>query len=356
VRARERYVQMLGHNLENVLANVAIQINDDHRVMLAAMEDSEQRAKRIGQALIDLKPTLKEASVNLTAFCNSYLPFGKSAAYSFMNIASGKTTLARENARKNSAGAEKPTKSELPIIAGYMNFDRALATLQCMFWIEHGSDFASWAIPLMNEMSDKWLEQADLPLTKIDFGMVAMALAEMQGEDKLEFSNFDGGARAMVISAMEYAVRKTDLYYCGYPFVQNIAEADQSRMDLLKSGDVVAAKAMTHKIEVHAKVLGMTLEEVRMLHALISDHDDNFWGLRNGGRASQHPLWSAYEGLVGPVEAEKWCCEAMAMTAFGLFSSLGDHSIPEEIVTGIADRIPFDEISSNIARCFPKAT
>ena len=99
---------MIGHNSNPALVAAASEINTEHKGMLAAIEDSETRASRIGQVLIDLKPVLKEASVNLTDFCKEHLPFGKSAAYEFINIAKGTITLQELNARKYSAPAEKP--------------------------------------------------------------------------------------------------------------------------------------------------------------------------------------------------------------------------------------------------------
>ncbi|PXW70444.1 hypothetical protein C7964_102331 [Loktanella sp. PT4BL] len=100
---------MIGHNSNPKLVAAASEINTEHKGMLAAIEDSETRARRIGQVLIDLKPVLKETGVNLTDFCKEHLPFGKTAAYEFISIAKGKVTLQELNARKYSAPAEKLT-------------------------------------------------------------------------------------------------------------------------------------------------------------------------------------------------------------------------------------------------------
>lgn len=96
-----------GHNLSTSLVTAAEEIVKEHQELLVLIEDTEAKAKRIGKRLIALKPTLKEASVNMSDFCKDYLPFGKSAAYEYMAIAEGKTTLAEETVRKNnSASAE----------------------------------------------------------------------------------------------------------------------------------------------------------------------------------------------------------------------------------------------------------
>jgi hypothetical protein len=54
---------MIGHNSNPKLLIAASVITQEHEGMLAAIEDNETRARRIGQVLFDLKPTLKEASI-----------------------------------------------------------------------------------------------------------------------------------------------------------------------------------------------------------------------------------------------------------------------------------------------------
>ncbi len=96
-----------GHNLNTSLVTAADEIVKEHQELLVLIEDTEAKAKRIGNLLVALKPTLKSASVSISDFCKDYLPFSKSAAYEYMAIAQGKTTLAQETVRKNnSASAE----------------------------------------------------------------------------------------------------------------------------------------------------------------------------------------------------------------------------------------------------------
>jgi hypothetical protein len=96
-----------GHNLQAVLADAASTIAAEHNSLMALIETGEAKAKRIGELLIEIKPTLKDAGVNLTIFCKDHLPFSKTAAYEYIAIAQGKTTATEQNKRKNnSADAE----------------------------------------------------------------------------------------------------------------------------------------------------------------------------------------------------------------------------------------------------------
>jgi hypothetical protein len=70
-----------GHNLQAVLADAASTIAAEHNSLMALIETGEAKAKRIGELLIEIKPTLKDAGVNLTIFCKDHLPFSKTAAY-----------------------------------------------------------------------------------------------------------------------------------------------------------------------------------------------------------------------------------------------------------------------------------
>lgn len=100
-------------NLRNdKLQEAAELITKDHQEIQQLMATAEERAKAIGQKLVDLKPILKERGTNLTNFCKDYLPFGKSTAYDYIKIAEGKVTWEelhqRKNPQKDSAVAEKP--------------------------------------------------------------------------------------------------------------------------------------------------------------------------------------------------------------------------------------------------------
>ena len=98
-----------GHNLNTSLVTAADEIVKEHQELLVLIEDTEAKAKRIGNLLVALKPTLKSASVSISDFCKDYLPFSKSAAYEYMAIAQGKTTLAQETVRKNNSASAENT-------------------------------------------------------------------------------------------------------------------------------------------------------------------------------------------------------------------------------------------------------
>lgn len=352
---------MIGHNSNNLLMSKACEINEQHKGMLAAIEDSETRAKRIGQALIDLQPTLKEVSVSLTNFCKEHLPFGKSAAYEFIKIAKGKTTLAQENARKYSAPAEKSLgQQELPSICEYMEFHRGLAHLRAMFWVDAGSEHEEWRSPLIESISDFTVKSSGLPINKSDFAMASEALAKMTSEGLLETDSVNS-TRSLVLTAVEYAVEQTDLYRVGYPFVMNIVKSDETRTKHILEGNIGAAKAVTDKQQVHADVLGMSLETVRMLHGLLTNHDANLTGLIEGGHPSgHHPLWSAYKELLHfePLKeqpsgnAEEWCAEAMVMTALGFIKD--DESSVDEVLGRFESRQPFWLMACEASRTVQK--
>ena len=316
---------MIGHNSQSALLNAAAKINQDHEGMLAALEDSEARATRIGRTLIELKPTLKAASMSLTDFCKENLPFGKTTAYTFIQIAQGKTTLAAENARKYSASAEKLTpQAALPLIHRHMDFHRGLANLRAMKWVDAGSEFDEWRKPLVEKIHADVIESTGLPINKSDFAMATEVLAKMHVEGKLRDLEI-GSNRSIMTAAIEYAVEMTDLYYDGYNMVSYILHLDDDRTAQVSMGNILAAKGVTAKQMTYAQVLGMTVDDVRILHALIVNHDANLEGLANGGHATQHPLWETYKELlsVGAAtgsnggQAEEWCAEAMIRTATG---------------------------------------
>ena len=48
-----------GHNLNLLLIDTAKKISTEHKELTALIEDTEARAKRIGQLLLDIKPTLQ---------------------------------------------------------------------------------------------------------------------------------------------------------------------------------------------------------------------------------------------------------------------------------------------------------
>jgi hypothetical protein len=73
------------------------------------MRKAEDRAKIIGQHLIDLLPVLKAQGMSLSNYCRDFLPFGKTTAYDYIKIAKGDMTWDALLDRKNSAGAENPS-------------------------------------------------------------------------------------------------------------------------------------------------------------------------------------------------------------------------------------------------------
>ena len=346
---------MIGHNTSAALVSAASEINQEHKGMIAAIEDSEARARRIGQVLIDLKPVLKEAGVNLTDFCKEHLPFGKTAAYDFIRIAEGKVTLQELNARKYSAPAEKPTATELPKIFGYMNFHQGLAMLRAMFWVDHGTEWETEFNKLGNLCPSETIESTGLPITKSDFQMACMALAKMKEEGVLD-DKLMPDVRSIVLGAIEHAVEKTDLYWQGYPLVLKVVGADKTRAELVRSGDIKAAQALAEKQQVHADVLGMSVDTVRMLHGLMMNHDANMVCLSEGGGMRDHPLRDAYMALfpypfldIRPDSktpsgcAEDWCMEATAMTALGYAKDHEEAS--NEIQKSFQDRFGFWSVS-----------
>jgi len=143
-----------GHNLNLLLIDTAKKISTEHKELTALIEDTEARAKRIGQLLLDIKPTLQEASVNIKDFCEEFLPFGKSTAYDYIRIAKGKTTLAKENARKYSAAAEN-TEIKDPKLA--MLADKVREHLDEINSSEVGKNI------LASMSAEHWVNQADFP-------------------------------------------------------------------------------------------------------------------------------------------------------------------------------------------------
>jgi hypothetical protein len=94
-------------NTTDQLRLVAEQIAQEHGEIQNLLRKAGDRAKVIGQHLIDLMPTLKGQGLSLSDYCREFLPFGKTTAYDYIKIAKGETTWDALLDRKNSAGAEK---------------------------------------------------------------------------------------------------------------------------------------------------------------------------------------------------------------------------------------------------------
>lgn len=97
---------MIGHN---EISDAVEAITHHHSELVSLMTQASDRAKSIGQILIDIRPTLKAAGSNITKLCEQ-LPFNKTTAYEYMSLAEGKTTWSELYERKkssvNSARAE----------------------------------------------------------------------------------------------------------------------------------------------------------------------------------------------------------------------------------------------------------
>lgn len=92
---------------DDALQAIADRIVHEHTEIQSLMGRAEDRAKIIGQHLIDLQPTLKAKGMSLSKFCKQFLPFGKTTAYDYINLAKGKQDWSSLIERKNSAPAEK---------------------------------------------------------------------------------------------------------------------------------------------------------------------------------------------------------------------------------------------------------
>ena len=96
-----------GHNINAALKDTATKIANEHNSLIALVETVEAKQKRIGELLIEIKPTIKDAGLSMRDFCKDHLPFSRSTAYEYIAIAQGKTTAAEQNKRKNmSASAD----------------------------------------------------------------------------------------------------------------------------------------------------------------------------------------------------------------------------------------------------------
>lgn len=294
------------------LAKAAEDIIAQHSEILSLMATAEDRAKLIGQKLIDLKPELKMRGTNLTEFCRDYLPFGKTTAYDYIKIAQGKLSWSDHVGRGNSESSEKVASEEL--FYGHINFERGLATLRAMQWVNAGSDFDKWLSNIEKDF-ERPPEQVTYSLAVRDWLYVCMAVAQAKKEGHAAFADGPSTHDDMVRVAINYALDKVDLYYRGWPILVEIMLADIKREELLSKAMVKEAKAIAFKQEEHAKVLGMTLEDARMLAALVFNDDANLLTLHQGGAPQDHPAWKAFQELVPGGAAEEWCAEGMIMTA-----------------------------------------
>lgn len=151
-------------NLRNdKLQEAAELITKDHQEIQQLMATAEERAKAIGQKLVDLKPILKERGTNLTDFCKDYLPFGKSTAYDYIKIAEGKVTWEDHIKRGNSEPSEKLNVSldETPQKALGMIFEGEECAIKG--WLQCGAALNAGRKLLPNdEQFEQWVRDEQL--------------------------------------------------------------------------------------------------------------------------------------------------------------------------------------------------
>ena len=275
------------HNLTAAIADAAVEITKEHSDMLSLMAKGEEKAERIGELLISLEPMLKAASVNLTDFCKTSLPFGKSAAYEYKKIARGEVSFAYVTQRKqNSAPAEK--------------------SLEELF---------------KQNVIERWEEEEEE-----DFGA---GLALLHGRkfnhkhpQKIELLNKTGG----VLNSYNYGFLFALAYDC----------MSYMKAEALKKCDIANVKTLTSEQDVLLKALCLSHDEVTILVALMMNEDVNMEGLRNGGHISNHPLREAYMELFPNSHgtsrlAETWCSEAMFETAIDYHQNEGNMATADEL-------------------------
>lgn len=279
-----------GHNLTAVLEKAAFDIAQEHDGLMALFETGQAKAERIGQLLLQIKPTLKETGSSISEFCQSHLPFGKSAAYEYMAIANGTAIVADLTARKrNSAPAENSSE-----------------------------------VLLAESLEDLRQETED-------FGA---GLALLHG---IKF-NHDHSNKTELLKTVE---GEWDSYNFGFIFALSYSILGDMKADALKKGNIAGAKTLTSQQDVLLKALRLSHDEVTMLNALLMNAEANMEGLRNGGHVSQHPLQEAYRelfplpysGLAGGTsgQAEAWCSEAMFETAIEYHENEGNQATANEL-------------------------
>lgn len=284
------------HNLQTVLNEAANDIIAEHNSLMSLLETSEAKAKRIGDLLNGIKPALKAASISIPEFCKLHLPFGKSAAYEYMAIASGRANLADITARKtkstgdtNSAPAEKSSEEFLP------------------------------------EKLDDLRHQTE------NFGR---GIAMLRG---LKF-NHDHSNKIELLKAIE---GEWDSYNYGYCFALAYDCLSYMKAEALQKADIAGVKTLTSEQDILLKALCMSHDEVTMLNALLGNDEANMEGLRNGGHISHHPLREAYTQLF-PLPysehkdgtsgyAEEWCSEAMFYTAIEYHENEGNQGTADSL-------------------------
>lgn len=273
------------HNLTAAIADTAAEITKEHYDLVSLMAKGEEKAKRIGELLIDIEPTLKAASVNLTDFCKTSLPFGKSAAYEYKKIARGEVSFAYVTQRKqNSAPAEK---SQEELFEGFM---------------------------------EEWVEEAEA------FGA---GLAILQGR------NFNH-KHPQKIELLSKVRGEWNSYNYGFSFALVYDCINYMKAEALKKCDIAGVKTLTSEQDVFLKALRMSHDEVTILVALMMNDDANMEGLRNGGHISNHPLKEAYMELFPNSHgtsrlAETWCSEAMFETAIDYHQNEGNQATADEL-------------------------
>jgi hypothetical protein len=313
-----------GHNINAALKDTAKKISNEHNSLIALFETVEAKAKRIGELLIEIKPTIKDAGLSMTDFCRDHLPFGKSAAYEYIAIAQGKTTVVAQNERKNNSATAETFDPEK--IGMDQAVEEALPTLRYMFNkqddVDRSAQIAAGTAksPSYESVLTSAVQSSGFNITKADWIMVEECIAQMIDDGVIDEK--PASARECVRQAVYHINNSHGSYVQGYQMVCDIVELDQKRTEFVLAGNIKAAKDISAQQERYAAVVKMSLDTIRMLHQLMMNDDANMIGLSKGGSSSQHPLWEAYDELInleilrggagGP--AEDWCCEAMVHT------------------------------------------
>ena len=313
-----------GHNINAALKDTAIKIANEHNSLIALVETVEAKAKRIGELLIEIKPTIKDAGLSMTDFCRDHLPFGKSAAYEYIAIAQGKTTATEQNVRKNNSATAESFDPEK--IGMDQAVEEALPTLRYMFNkqddVDRSAQIAAGTAksPSYESVLTSAVQSSGFNITKADWIMVGECIAQMIDDGVIDEK--PASARERVRQAVYHINDKCGSYNKGYQMVCDIVELDQKRTEFVLAGNIKAAKDISAQQERYAAAVKMSLDTIRMLHQLMMNDDANMIGLSKGGSSSQHPLWEAYDELINPElirgssggPAQDWCCEAMVHT------------------------------------------
>ena len=224
-------------------------------------------------------------------------------------------------------------------------------------WVNDGSEYDNWienkhrSRPEHLAFLDRTISNSGLPVTRRDVEYAAMAIADANADGKNVLQKDElVDDRSIIIAAIEYACKAYDTYFQGFNVAMAILHADDERADLISEGKVKEAQSLLFKQEEHSKLLGISLEECRMLCALLLNQKANVHCLKQGGIYSEHPLWEGYLQLLPRSLAEEWCCEAMFETALCMLEvQVDDQEGVTELIELKRRRSPFWLLASKAA-------